>query len=166
MPITVAPLFTVKVTVPPSIGDPEEVTVAWRITVWSWEDWLADAGAALIVVEIAVESEKDWVTPDPTPLSAVTLRAKVPEVPIAGVPDSVAVPSPLSTNVTPLGSAPLSVRAGGLGSPPDVVKVNVPAEPGTKVAVGALVMVGREPGVVSVAPMAHLDAPDGRLMPR
>ena len=48
-------------------------------------------------------------------------------VPAAGVPASVAVPSPLSTNVTPAGSAPVSVSA-AVGNPV-VVTVNVPAVP-------------------------------------
>ena len=46
-------------------------------------------------------------------------------MPAAGVPARVAVPSPLSTKVTPAGSAPVSVSA-GVGNPV-VVTVNVPA---------------------------------------
>ena len=55
----------------------------------------------------------------------------VPPVPAAGVPERVAVPSPLSTKVTPLGRGPVSETAGA-GKPP-VVTVNVPALPVVKV---------------------------------
>ena len=61
-------------------------------------------------------------------------------MPAAGVPASVAVPSPLSVNVTPEGSVPVSVtvvRAAGL-----VVTVNVPAVPTVKVVWSALVIAG------------------------
>ena len=47
------------------------------------------------------------------------------------VPLSVAVPLPLSVNVTPLGRAPLSVSA-GVGKPV-AVTVKVPAAPAVKV---------------------------------
>ena len=57
-------------------------------------------------------------------------------MPAAGVPARVAVPSPLSTKVTPVGSAPVSLSA-GVGNPV-VVTVNVPAVPdGERRAVGA-----------------------------
>ena len=48
-------------------------------------------------------------------------------MPAAGVPARVAVPSPLSTKVTPVGSAPVSLSA-AVGVPV-VVTVNVPALP-------------------------------------
>ena len=48
-------------------------------------------------------------------------------MPAAGVPASVAVPSPLSTKVTPVGRAPVSLSA-GVGNPV-VVTVNVPSVP-------------------------------------
>ncbi len=51
----------------------------------------------------------------------------MPAVPPAGVPLSVAVPLPLSTNVTPLGSAPVRVSV-GVGTPL-VVTVKLPALP-------------------------------------
>ena len=57
--------------------------------------------------------------------------ARVPE---AGVPARVAVPSPLSTKVTPPGSVPVSVRAGG--GVPVAVTVKVPDVPSVKVASG------------------------------
>ena len=46
----------------------------------------------------------------------------MPPVPGAGVPESVAVPSPLSVKVTPPGSVPVSVIGGG--GPPAVVIEN------------------------------------------
>ena len=71
------------------------------------------------------------------PLSAVNVSAYVPPVPAAGVPASVAVPSPLSVKVTSAGSAPVDVIAGaGL---PTVVTVNVPGAPAMNVVVTALV---------------------------
>ena len=64
----------------------------------------------------------------------------MPAVPEAGVPLRVAVPLPLSLNVTGLGSDPDSVRL-GLGEPV-VVTVNVPALPTVKVVLFALVIAG------------------------
>jgi hypothetical protein len=52
-------------------------------------------------------------------------------VPDAGVPDSVPVPSPLSTNVTPEGSEPVTLSA-GVGVP-TVVTVKLPVDPTVKV---------------------------------
>ena len=43
------------------------------------------------------------------------------EVPTAGVPARLAVPSPLSTNVTPVGSGPVSVNE-GTGNPSVVTR--------------------------------------------
>jgi hypothetical protein len=59
------------------------------------------------------------------------------------VPAKVAVPSPLSTKVTPAGSAPDSDNV-GLGDPV-VATVNDPAEATKKVVVLALVIVGAAP---------------------
>ena len=56
------------------------------------------------------------------------------------VPLSVAVPLPLSANVTPLGRAPVSVTA-GVGKPV-AVTVKLPAAPTVKVVLVALVMAG------------------------
>src|ERR1043165_1966453 len=84
----------------------------------------------------------------------------VSPVPAFGVPESVAVPSLLSTSVTPPGSAPGSVIAGignpAVGTPPGsapvsviaeigtpvVVTLNVPAVPTVNVALFALVIAG------------------------
>ena len=76
----------------------------------------------------------------PARFVAVSVITYVPPVPAAGVPESVPVPPPLSTNVTPLGSAPVDVIAGaGL---PDVVTVKVPGAPTVNVVAFALVNVG------------------------
>ena len=58
---------------------------------------------------------------------AVTVSGYVPSAPAAGVPASVAVPFPLSTNVTPAGSEPdrVSVGAGN----PVAVSATVPVSP-------------------------------------
>jgi uncharacterized membrane protein len=75
-----------------------------------------------------------------TPLLAVMVSGYVPFVPVAGVPLSVAVWFPLLVNVTPLGSAPVSVIV-GVGVPV-VVTVKVPAPPTVKVVLLALVIAG------------------------
>jgi len=80
------------------------------------------AGAAFTV------SVNDCCTGLP-PLFAVIVSGKLPLV--VGVPASVAVPLPLSVNVTPPGNAPVSERD-GVGVPL-VVTVNVPALPFVKV---------------------------------
>ena len=61
-------------------------------------------------------------------------------VPAAGVPAKVAVPSPLSVKVTPLGSAPLSLRA-ATGKPLLTMIIDSCA-PVMTVALLALVMAG------------------------
>jgi len=60
--------------------------------------------------------------------------------PDAGVPLSFPVPFPLSTNVTPLGNAPNSLRLGA--GKPVVITVNDEAVPSVKVVLLALVMAG------------------------
>ena len=67
---------------------------------------------------------------------------------LAGVPARVAVPSPLSTKVTPEGRAPDSVIA-AFGVPV-VVTVNVPAAPAVKEVALALVIAGA-PATVTVS---------------
>ena len=83
---------------------------------------------------------KAWVASGLTPFVAVILTAYVPPVPGAGVPASAAVPSPLSLNVTPRGSAPFSDKP-GVGAPVDVT-AKVPAWPTSKVVWPALVIPG------------------------
>ena len=67
---------------------------------------LVIAGASFTV------SVKLCVTGAPTPLVAVKVSGYEPPAPVPGVPDSVAVPLPLSANVTPAGSVPPTVIVG------------------------------------------------------
>src|SRR5579859_6547909 len=61
---------------------------------------------------------KDCMALLPTPLLAVIVMGKLPDA--AGVPLSVAVPSWLSTKLTPAGRAPVSLNAGS-GKPVAVI---------------------------------------------
>ena len=61
-------------------------------------------------------------------------------MPAAGVPLNVAVPLPLLTNVTPLGSVP-ALLSEGVGAPV-VVTVKLPAVPTANVVLLALVIDG------------------------
>jgi hypothetical protein len=77
---------------------------------------------------------------DPAALVAFTVRRRLPPVPAAGVPAKVAVPFELAVKLSPVGSAPDSVRlAVGL---PVAVTVKVRAWPTVKVTVAAEVMAG------------------------
>ena len=74
------------------------------------------AGAVKIVVLGGVVSgttvkAKLCVASGKTPFEAVIAIGYVPAVAETGVPESVAVPLPLSVKVTPEGSAPVSVMA-------------------------------------------------------
>ena len=71
---------------------------------------------------------KAWVALGLTPFLAVIVTAYVPPEPAAGVPESVAVPSPLSVNVTPAGK-PVADNV-HLGTPVVDAKITaVPAWP-------------------------------------
>jgi hypothetical protein len=98
--------------------------------------------ALLIAGGASTVSVNDCVASGDTPFDAVIVNGYVPPVPAAGVPMSVALPSLLSVNVTPLGRAPVSLNVGGVGNPPDVVTVNVPKELTVNVALSALVIDG------------------------
>jgi hypothetical protein len=87
-------------------------------------------------------------------LLAVNVSTYVPPLPDAGVPLNVPVPFPLFTNVTPLGSAPVSVSV-GVGAPV-VVTVKLPAAPTVKVVVFALVIAGATCAVFTVRVKAWL----------
>ncbi len=89
---------------------------------------------------------KLWVGGVPYPLLAVMVRGYELFDPAAGVPASVAVPSPLSVKVTPDGSAPDSDSP--IGLLPEAPTVKVPAVPMVKVVVLAEVMIG---GVLTVS---------------
>jgi hypothetical protein len=81
---------------------------------------------------------KDWLAPEPTPLAALTVIGKVP--PAVGSPDKVAVPSPLSTKLTPFGNVPVSDNA-AVGKA-EVVTVKLFDEPSANEAELAEVMDG------------------------
>ena len=91
-------------------------------------------GASLLV------SVNVWVAAGLVALVAVIVNGYVPPVPLAGVPEMVAVPLPLSTKLSPLGSVPDSDSAGA-GSPV-VVMAKLNGAPTFELAVAALVMVG------------------------
>jgi hypothetical protein len=95
---------------------------------------------------------KAWFAAVPTPLLAVNVMEYVPPVPDAGVPLRVPVPLPLFLNVTPLGSAPVSV-SDGVGVPV-AVTANVPAAPTANIVLLPLVMLGDVPPT----PVAALNA--------
>ena len=100
-----------------------------------------DTDAALVIAGAVVTVRVNaWMASDPTPLCAVNVSAYVPAVPAAGVPARVAVPSPLSTNVTPDGNAPDSDNDGG--GDPAVVTVNDPAAAAVNDTDAALVIAG------------------------
>jgi len=63
-----------------------------------------------VVLAVFTPSVKVWVAAVPTPLVAVSVMGYVPAVPAAGVPLSVPAPFPLLVKITPLGSAPVSVK--------------------------------------------------------
>jgi len=96
--------------------------------------------ALVITGAVFTVSVKGWLDGVPTPLVAVKVMGYVPLVPAAGVPLSFPVPLPLSVKVTPLGSAPDSVRAGA--GKPVVVTVKLPNPPKANEALLALVMAG------------------------
>jgi hypothetical protein len=97
----------------------------------------AGAAQASNGVAFAMVKVKVCVVSDPTPLCAVIVNVYMPPLPGAGVPLSVAVPFPLSVNVTPGGRVPVSDSA-GVGFPV-VVMLNEPGRPNVKLA--ALVLV-------------------------
>jgi len=70
----------------------------------------------------------------------MNVREYVPLVLGAGVPLKLAVPFPLSLNVTPFGGVPVSVRDGA--GAPVAVTVKLPDPPIVKVIVLALVIAG------------------------
>src|SRR4051794_39095606 len=63
-------------------------------------------------------------------------------VPAAGVPLRVAVPSPLSVKVTPVGRLPVAVIVVAVGYPAAVVTAKVPDVPIANVVPSSLVMAG------------------------
>jgi len=134
--LNVTPLGGAPVSVRDGVGAPVVVTVKLPA--------VPTVNVVLLLLVIAgawfTFSVKLWLAGVPTPLLAVIVREYVPPVPDAAVPLSVAVPFPLSLNVTPLGSAPVSVRE-GVGAPV-VVTVKLPALPTVNVVLLLLVIAG------------------------
>ena len=99
----------------------------------------------------ATVSVKLWVALGDTPLAAVIVSGYVPELPAAGLPASVAVPSLLSTKITPEGSAPVSLKE-GVGIPL-AVTVKRLDRPIAKVVASALVIAA--PGLFASRRLCH-----------
>src|SRR5262245_7023927 len=78
------------------------------------------------------------------PFDAVIAMVYVPPVPGAGAPARVAVPSPLSANVSPLGRAPLAVRVSG-GVFESAARMKRPARPAVKIGSVVKLTDGRSP---------------------
>ena len=137
--LKVTPLGSAPVSVSDGVGVPVVVTVNVPAVPTANVVLLAlvITGAAFAAFTVSV---KAWVVDVPTPLLAANVREYVPTVPEAGVPPSVPVPLWLSTNATPLGSVPVSVKDGA--GKPVVDTVNDPAEPAVNVALLALVITG------------------------
>ena len=109
--VTVAmPLPSPKFTVAVPVGvPPDELTstvklACWPLTVAPPEATVVDVAAGLTV------NPKLCVASDPTPFEAVMVIGNEPA--LLDAPESVAVPLPLSTKVTALGSEPLLLSAG------------------------------------------------------
>ena len=151
----------------PAVGVPVSVAVPFPLSVNVTPDGSAPVsdktqGGTPLVVTVKVPTEptvkvvpaelvilhvigwtvrvKLWVASGLTPFVAVMVNGYVPPEPVGGVPASVAVPFPLSVNVTPDGSAPVSDNV-ELGTPV-VVTVKVPAWPTVKVVPSGLVIPG------------------------
>ena len=83
---------------------------------------------------------KFWVALGAVPLAAVMVMGYTPEVPAAGVPETVAVLPPLLTKETPEGRAPVSVKV--IGVVPVAATVKLPLVPTAKLVELALVKAG------------------------
>ncbi len=95
---------------------------------------LVIAGASRLVTHSC------WVAV-PAAFCARTVSSLIPDA--VGVPEIVAVPSPLSTNVRPAGTVPAVIVSAGAGTPV-VLTVNEPAAPRTNVASSELVIDGAD----------------------
>src|SRR5262249_30236214 len=91
-----------------------------------------------------------WIVEGP-PFDAVIVMtwAPITPAPAIAVPDSVAVPSPLFTNVMPAGSPPISAIVVATGDAA-VVTVKLPGAPTVNVVLAALVMIGVD-GLLTVS---------------
>jgi hypothetical protein len=137
--LNVTPLGSAPVSLSEGVGLPVAVTVKLP-AVPTVKVVLLALVIAGDVPPLPTVSVKLWLAAVPTPLLAVKVSGYVPAVPEAGVPLSVPVPFPLFLNVTPLGSAPVSLSEGvGL---PVAVTAKLPAVPTVNVVLFALVIAG------------------------
>ena len=134
IPETGTPLI-VMVTVPVIIGKPFKRPLRLIEAVPNAIDCEA-VRAANVGVILFTLSVKFCVASVPTPLFAVMVIGYVPTVPNAGVPLS----TPAEVKVTPLGSAPVSVKLGA--GKPVALTVNDPTVFTVNVALLALVIAG------------------------
>jgi len=95
---------------------------------------------ALVIAGASLTINVKFCVALPKLLVAVTAMVYGLPVPAIGVPLNVAVPLCLSTNVTPVGSAPVSVKT-AVGKP-IVVTVKLPAVPTVNVVLLELEMAG------------------------
>src|SRR5580704_15221622 len=110
------------------------VTLTWPV----YGEPIVAAGRLVVVTWKPAYNVNDWTPFGVSPLEAVKVTGNLPVV--AGFPDSVPVPLPLSVNVTPDGSVPDSA-IDGVGVPTEVT-VNVEEVNVGKLALAAEVMTG------------------------
>src|ERR1035438_6561454 len=106
--LSVTPAGSAPVSLKVDAGKPEAVTVKvpeLPVLKVAWFRLVMEGASSTVSVKLCVPFGA-------VPLLAVIVNGKVPPVPVAGVPLSVAVPSPLSTKPTPLGRLPASDKAG------------------------------------------------------
>ena len=102
--------------------------------------WVALALAALVIPGAWSTVRVNACVAVPNVLVAVIVSLYTPPWSTPGAPPRVAVPFPLSTQVTPCGRVPLSVSAGA--GAPEVFTVKVRLEPSVAVAVAPDVIFG------------------------
>src|SRR5581483_7703317 len=103
---------TEKVTEPVGVEPPPVDTVAVKVAVWPNVGVVVVAATTVVVGDAPTCRVNACVASEPTPLCAVRVSGQAPDEPAGGVPLSVALPSPLSWRLTPLGSAPVLDTAG------------------------------------------------------
>src|SRR4051794_34085675 len=122
MSVKVAPLSVERCHCTVGAGKPDaaavNVTAVLGCTVWPVGFVVTAGAASTSIVSVCVASGD-------RPLDAVSVNGYAPLL-LLGVPVTVAVPSWLSANVTPVGNVPDSVMVDTVGTPL-VVTVKVPA---------------------------------------
>ena len=138
LPVKVTPAGNAPCTDSAAAGKPLLVTV--KLPAWP----VANVVFAALVIAGACStvSMKVWTATE-TSLPATIVNRYTPALPAAGVPDSVAVPSPLSSNSTPAGRLP-PTDSSGVGIPL-AMTVKLPGCPVLNVALAGLVIAGASP---------------------